>query len=31
MTCYVVGETGGAAAYDGWTTMFDKLAEALAR
>ena len=31
MTCHVVGETGGAQAYDGWSTMFDKLAEFLAR
>jgi uncharacterized protein YndB with AHSA1/START domain len=31
MTCHVVGETGGAEAYDGWSTMFDKLADALAR
>jgi uncharacterized protein YndB with AHSA1/START domain len=31
MTCHVVGETGGAEAYDGWSTMFDKLAESLAR
>ena len=30
MTCHVVGRTGGAAAYDGWSTMFDKLADALA-
>jgi uncharacterized protein YndB with AHSA1/START domain len=29
MTCHVVGKTGGAQAYDGWSTMFDKLAEAL--
>ena len=29
MTCHVVGRTGGAAAYDGWSTMFDKLAEVL--
>ena len=27
MTCHVVGWTGGAAAYDGWSTMFDKLAD----
>ena len=31
MTCHVVGRTGGAAAYDGWSTMFDKLGELLAR
>jgi uncharacterized protein YndB with AHSA1/START domain len=31
MTCHVVGRTGGADAYDGWSTMFDKLGEALAR
>jgi uncharacterized protein YndB with AHSA1/START domain len=31
MTCHVVGETGGAEAYDGWSTMFDKLGELLAR
>jgi uncharacterized protein YndB with AHSA1/START domain len=31
MTCHVAGKTGGAAAYDGWSTMFDKLAESLAR
>jgi uncharacterized protein YndB with AHSA1/START domain len=31
MTCHVVGETGGAEAYDGWSTMFAKLAESLAR
>ena len=31
MTCRVVGKTGGAQAYDGWSTMFDKLAEFLAR
>jgi hypothetical protein len=31
MTCHVVGETGGADAYDGWSTMVDKLAESLAR
>ena len=31
MTCHVSGETGGAPAYDGWSTMFDKLAESLAR
>ncbi|HEV8205719.1 MAG TPA: SRPBCC domain-containing protein [Acidimicrobiia bacterium] len=31
MTCHVVGKTGGAQAYDGWSTMFDKLAESLAR
>jgi uncharacterized protein YndB with AHSA1/START domain len=31
MTCHVVGETGGAEAYDGWSTMFDKLAESLAK
>lgn len=30
MTCHVAGRTGGAEAYDGWSTMFDKLAEALA-
>jgi uncharacterized protein YndB with AHSA1/START domain len=30
MTCHVVGKTGGAQAYDGWSTMFDKLAESLA-
>jgi uncharacterized protein YndB with AHSA1/START domain len=30
MTCHVAGKTGGAAAYDGWSTMFDKLAESLA-
>jgi uncharacterized protein YndB with AHSA1/START domain len=29
MTCHVVGETGGAQAYDGWSTMFDKLADFL--
>ena len=29
MTCHVVGETGGAEAYDGWSTMFDKLADAV--
>ena len=26
MTCHVVGRTGGARAYDGWSTMFDDLA-----
>jgi uncharacterized protein YndB with AHSA1/START domain len=31
MTCHVAGKTGGAQAYDGWSTMFDKLAESLAR
>jgi uncharacterized protein YndB with AHSA1/START domain len=31
MTCHVAGKTGGAEAYDGWSTMFDKLAESLAR
>jgi uncharacterized protein YndB with AHSA1/START domain len=31
MTCHVAGETGGAPAYDGWSTMFDKLADLLAR
>ena len=31
MTCHVAGKTGGAPAYDGWSTMFDKLAESLAR
>jgi uncharacterized protein YndB with AHSA1/START domain len=31
MTCHVVGETGGAEAYDGWSTMFDKLGELVAR
>jgi len=31
MKCHVAGETGGAPAYDGWSTMFDKLAESLAR
>jgi uncharacterized protein YndB with AHSA1/START domain len=30
MTCHVVGETGGAEAYDGWSTMFDKLGELVA-
>ena len=30
MTCHVVGRTGGAEAYDGWSTMFDDLAEFLA-
>ena len=30
MTCRVVGKTGGAPAYDGWSTMFDRLAESLA-
>ena len=29
MTCHAAGRTGGAEAYDGWSTMFDKLAEAL--
>jgi uncharacterized protein YndB with AHSA1/START domain len=29
MTCHVVGKTGGAQAYDGWSTMFDKLADLL--
>jgi uncharacterized protein YndB with AHSA1/START domain len=29
MTCHVVGRTGGAQAYEGWSTMFDKLAEFL--
>ena len=29
MTCHVVGKTGGADAYDGWSTMFDKLADLL--
>jgi len=31
MKCHVAGETGGAPAYDGWSTMFDKLAESLPR
>jgi uncharacterized protein YndB with AHSA1/START domain len=31
MRCHVAGETGGAPAYDGWSTMFDKLAESLPR
>jgi uncharacterized protein YndB with AHSA1/START domain len=31
MTCHVAGETGGAEAYEGWSTQFDKLGEALAR
>lgn len=31
MTCHVVGETGGAEAYDGWSTMLDKLGELVAR
>jgi len=31
MTCHVVGRTGGAEAYEGWSTMFDKLAESVAR
>ena len=31
MKCHVAGKTGGAPAYDGWSTMFDKLAELLAR
>ena len=31
MTCHVIGRTGGAEAYDGWSTMFDKLGELLAR
>ncbi len=31
MTCHVAGETGGRDAYDGWSTMFDKLTEFLAR
>jgi uncharacterized protein YndB with AHSA1/START domain len=31
MTCHVDGETGGAEAYDGWSTMFDKLGEMVAR
>jgi uncharacterized protein YndB with AHSA1/START domain len=26
MTCHVAGETGGAPAYEGWSTMFDQLA-----
>ncbi len=30
MTCHVVGETGGRDAYDGWSSSFDKLAEARA-
>ena len=30
MTCHVVGRTGGAEAYDGWSTMFGDLAEFLA-
>ena len=30
MTCHVLGKTGGKDAYDGWSTMFDKLAESLA-
>ena len=30
MTCHVVGRTGGAEAYDGWSTSFDKLADSLA-
>jgi len=29
MTCHVVGRTGGAQAYDGWSTMFEKLAASL--
>jgi uncharacterized protein YndB with AHSA1/START domain len=29
MTCHVVGKTGGARAYDGWSTMFEKLADVL--
>jgi len=29
MTCHVVGKTGGAPAYDGWSTMFDKLTDFL--
>jgi hypothetical protein len=29
MTCHVVGKTGGTDAYDGWSTMFDKLADFL--
>ena len=29
MTCHVAGRTGGAEAYDGWSTMFDKLADVL--
>jgi uncharacterized protein YndB with AHSA1/START domain len=31
MTCHVVGKTGGAQAYEGWSTMFDKLSDLLAR
>jgi uncharacterized protein YndB with AHSA1/START domain len=31
MTCHVVGETGGAEAYGGWSTMLDKLGELVAR
>jgi uncharacterized protein YndB with AHSA1/START domain len=29
MMCHVVGKTGGAQAYDGWSTMFDKLSDFL--
>jgi uncharacterized protein YndB with AHSA1/START domain len=29
MTCHVVGKTGGVQAYDGWSTMFDKLSDLL--
>ncbi|HMF04075.1 MAG TPA: SRPBCC domain-containing protein [Acidimicrobiia bacterium] len=31
MTCHVAGRTGGAQAYDGWSTMFDDLAAFLDR
>jgi uncharacterized protein YndB with AHSA1/START domain len=31
MICHVVGRTGGAQAYDGWSTMFDDLAAFLDR
>ncbi len=30
MTCHVAGRTGGAEAYDGWSTSLDKLADAVA-
>lgn len=30
MTCHVLGRTGGAEAHDGWSAMFDELAEYLA-
>jgi uncharacterized protein YndB with AHSA1/START domain len=30
MKCHVVGRTGGKEAYEGWSTMFDKLAEVVA-